>query len=273
MSKQLHQLMEAYYKTSPGAWDVVPMLRPDLDDDPMCEYVIQSHQPGLTGRYFAAEPDSAALAAVHQENAANAEFIALAHNALPNLLERIGRMEEREYEWEQAVSGGAVLLDDLGKTAAALDKFCDQINQYKAKAPDDAILELLSQIEGISSALKPYLWLAGRESSRRKQVNKIVEHYYGKEAALTSAITRVDQEGRYRFLFAHNQRQQGLFLVDDVRMGNACSRSVFKEIANEAKRAGLSGTCWHIFAATCPYLGPGVEFYQLPGFLLREAQP
>jgi len=68
---------------TPGPWAVTPYLRPDLDDDPMGVYEISSAQQDLQDRYFAAEPETPELDAVHAENRANVCLI----SAAPELLD------------------------------------------------------------------------------------------------------------------------------------------------------------------------------------------
>jgi hypothetical protein len=93
MIKYLQKLEEAFAQFSVGTWKVEPTLRPDLDDDPMAEYVISSHQAKLTGQYRSSDPESEALDKVHQENAANAAFIMMAHNLMPEILGHLRRLE------------------------------------------------------------------------------------------------------------------------------------------------------------------------------------
>ena len=67
---------------TPGPWTVKAIIRTDLDDDPMGEYVVEPASTTLGDQYFAAEPETPELDAVHAENQANAILIA----ASPELL-------------------------------------------------------------------------------------------------------------------------------------------------------------------------------------------
>jgi hypothetical protein len=87
-------LKQAFAKTSQGDWSVFPTLRTELDDDPMCEYVIESHQAQMTERYELADPESAGLEAIHDENLANAQFIMLAHNLMPVMLAELEHLQK-----------------------------------------------------------------------------------------------------------------------------------------------------------------------------------
>lgn len=90
----IEKLKAVFAQTSQGEWLVCPTLRPDRDDDPMAQYTIKSHQAELMHRYFVADIDSGELAKVHTENAANAEFIALAHDLMPTLLAELDRLQK-----------------------------------------------------------------------------------------------------------------------------------------------------------------------------------
>lgn len=59
----------------------------------MGEYVISSHQDKMAGQYRASDPESTALEKIHHENAANAEFIMMAHNLMTEILGHLRRLE------------------------------------------------------------------------------------------------------------------------------------------------------------------------------------
>ena len=70
---------------TPGPWTVSPVIRKDLDDDPMGEYVIREAQDRLTPLYWKAEPESYEIESVHDENYANARLVAAAPELLAQL--------------------------------------------------------------------------------------------------------------------------------------------------------------------------------------------
>ena len=74
---------------TPGPWTVSPVIRKDLDDDPMGEYVIREAQDRLTPLYWKAEPESYEIEAVHDENYANARLVAAAPELLDALQQAI----------------------------------------------------------------------------------------------------------------------------------------------------------------------------------------
>lgn len=92
----IQQLKTAFKLTTPDDWEVNVLHCPEQDDDPMGVYVIDNKIDALTSRYNKAEDESEELEMVHAENAANAEFIALAHNLMPVLLESHKRAEQLE---------------------------------------------------------------------------------------------------------------------------------------------------------------------------------
>lgn len=127
----------ALAKTSQGNWDVRPIRRPDLDDDPMCEYLIDSHQAGMTDRYHEFEAESEELEAVHNENSANAEFIRLAHNLMPDILAEIERLHRVEAGSDRVKNRSNLLENTLIETSGALCELREQIEQMRGLFDDE----------------------------------------------------------------------------------------------------------------------------------------
>lgn len=127
----------ALAKTSQGNWDVSPTRRPDLDDDPMCEYLIDSHQAGMTDRYHEFEAESEELEAVHNENSANAEFIRLAHNLMPDILAEIDRLHRVEAESDRSKTRSNLLESTLIETSGTLCELREQIEQMRGLFDDE----------------------------------------------------------------------------------------------------------------------------------------
>lgn len=70
--------------------------------------------------------------------------------------------------------------------------------------------------------------------------------------------------GSHSYLFAVNGKNEGFFLVSSRSRRRAIlDRPTFRAIADEAKAAGLEPT-WHVYATTCSYSGPGLNFYHSP---------
>ncbi|NOU20305.1 MAG: hypothetical protein HOO93_00700 [Methyloglobulus sp.] len=127
----------ALAKTSQGNWDVRPIRRPDLDDDPMCEYLIDSHQAGMTDRYHKSEAESKELKAVHNENSANAEFIMSAHNLMPDILAEIERLHRVEAGSDRVKNRSNLLESTLIETSGALCELREQIEQMRGLFDDE----------------------------------------------------------------------------------------------------------------------------------------
>lgn len=71
-------------------------------------------------------------------------------------------------------------------------------------------------------------------------------------------------------LFARNSRGEGYFLVwSGPDQPSVLNRTVFREIAAEAKAAGLT-TPFHVYARTSVYPGPNIQFYQIPDRILEK---
>ncbi len=133
----IETLKLALAKTSQGNWDVRPTRRPNLDDDPMCEYVIASHQAGMTDRYHESETESEELEAVHNENSANAEFIRLAHNLIPDILAEIERLYGMEAELDRVKNRSSLLENILIETSGILCELREQIEQMRGLFDDE----------------------------------------------------------------------------------------------------------------------------------------
>lgn len=76
--------------------------------------------------------------------------------------------------------------------------------------------------------------------------------------------------GEHKHLFAVNSHNEGFFLVWTAPdQPSLLTRSVFKEIVQEAKAAGLAGR-YHVYATLAPYTGNDIEFYQIPDKVLEH---
>lgn len=137
MSNSLEILKLAFSQSSSGNWSVRPVRRPDLDDDPLCEYVIASHQSEMTTQYFEAAVESEELQNIHNENKANADFIRLAHNLMPEMLSSLERLQWLEHELHRASSRVILLELTLTKVSTAMQGLRDQIEQMRGLFDDE----------------------------------------------------------------------------------------------------------------------------------------
>jgi adenine-specific DNA-methyltransferase len=76
--------------------------------------------------------------------------------------------------------------------------------------------------------------------------------------------------GNYSYLFAVSPRNDGFFLVwSGPAIPSVLDRAAFRNIVEEAKLEGLSAP-YHVYARRALYLGPNVEFYQIPDRILEK---
>ena len=118
---------------TPGPWKVQRYLRPDLDDDPMGVYLVETAADALTPRYYEAEPETPELDAVHSENEANARLIA----AAPDLLAALEKLVRANYG------------QPSGVTVPALDQARAAIAQAKGEAGLDTCSDCGAQVTSI----------------------------------------------------------------------------------------------------------------------------
>jgi adenine-specific DNA-methyltransferase len=72
------------------------------------------------------------------------------------------------------------------------------------------------------------------------------------------------------YLFAVGGRGEGYFLVwSGPDNPSVLNRDAFRKIAEEARAAGLNPP-YHVYARTCTYSGPNIEFYQIPNKILDK---
>jgi adenine-specific DNA-methyltransferase len=71
-------------------------------------------------------------------------------------------------------------------------------------------------------------------------------------------------------LFAISGKGEGYFLVwNGPNNPSVLNREAFRKIADEAKQASLKPP-FHVYARTCTYSGPNIEFYQIPNRILDK---
>ena len=76
--------------------------------------------------------------------------------------------------------------------------------------------------------------------------------------------------GNHTYLFAASARGDGFFLIwNGPKKPSVLDRTAFRGIVEEAKAEGLSAP-YHVYARRALYLGPNVEFYQIPDRILEK---
>lgn len=104
---------------------------------------------------------------------------------------------------------------------------------------------------------------------REEMVDLLLTSHFDETDRMRASLRRLPA-GDNRFLFATSGTGQGYFLVwDGPSEASNLNMATFRQIAEEAKVAGLSAP-FHVYARRSTYLGPGVEFYQIPNRILEK---
>ena len=96
----------------------------------------------------------------------------------------------------------------------------------------------------------------------------VTSHWDQSERA--GAHLRRQPAGNHTYLFATSSRGEGFFLVwSGPKNPSVLDRATFRGIVEEAKAEGLNAP-YHVYARKGLYLGPNVEFYQIPDRILEK---
>ena len=106
-----------------------------------------------------------------------------------------------------------------------------------------------------------------RALEREEMADLLVVSYWNHSERARTSLTRV-APGSQKHLFAKNGKNEGFFLVWDGSGDSAVTRDVYEEILDEMDAYGLTGKA-HVYAGTCPFFGPSIEFYQIPDKVLE----
>lgn len=106
-----------------------------------------------------------------------------------------------------------------------------------------------------------------RALEREEMADLLVVSYWNHSERARTSLTRV-APGSQKHLFAKNGKNEGFFLVWDGSGDSAVTRDVYEEILDEMEAYGLTGKA-HVYAGTCPFFGPSIEFYQIPDKVLE----
>lgn len=105
--------------------------------------------------------------------------------------------------------------------------------------------------------------------AREEMIDLLLTSYWDK-AERAKVYLRRFPVGKHRYLFAVSPKNEGFFLVwEAANQTSVLNRDVYKEIAAEAKAAGL-GARYHVYASIAPYTGAGIEFYKIPDKVLEH---
>ena len=106
-----------------------------------------------------------------------------------------------------------------------------------------------------------------RALEREEMADLLVVSYWNHSERARTSLSRV-APGSQKHLFAKNGKNEGFFLVWDGSGDSAVTRAVYEEILDEMDAYGLTGKA-HVYAGTCPFFGPSIEFYQIPDKVLE----
>ncbi|WP_161891927.1 site-specific DNA-methyltransferase [Pseudomonas juntendi] len=105
--------------------------------------------------------------------------------------------------------------------------------------------------------------------AREEMIDLLLTSYWNKAEKAKSYLRRLPAQVN-RHLFAVNAKNEGFFLIwDSPEKPSALTKAAFREIAEEAKSAGLA-VRYHVYAALAPYTGSSVEFYKIPDQVLEH---
>ena len=105
--------------------------------------------------------------------------------------------------------------------------------------------------------------------AREEMIDLLLTSYWDKAEKSKSYLRRLPA-GKHRHLFAVNAKDEGFFLIWDAPdKPSALDKAAFREIAEEARQAGLVAR-YHVYASIAPYTGNSVEFYKIPDRVLEH---
>jgi adenine-specific DNA-methyltransferase len=105
--------------------------------------------------------------------------------------------------------------------------------------------------------------------AREEMIDLLLTSYWDKAEKAQSYLRRLPA-GTHRHLFAVNAKDEGFFLIWDAPdKPSALDKAAFREIAKEARQAGLAAR-YHVYASIAPYSGSSVEFYKIPDRVLEH---
>jgi adenine-specific DNA-methyltransferase len=105
--------------------------------------------------------------------------------------------------------------------------------------------------------------------AREEMIDLLLTSYWDKAEKAKSYLRRLPA-GKHRHLFAVNAKDEGFFLIWDAPdKPSALDKTAFREIAEEARQAGLAAR-YHVYASIAPYTGSSVEFYKIPDRVLEH---
>ncbi|WP_434152183.1 site-specific DNA-methyltransferase (plasmid) [Methylocaldum gracile subsp. desertum] len=110
---------------------------------------------------------------------------------------------------------------------------------------------------------------AVNDLAREEMIDLLLTSYWDKAEKAKSYLRRFEL-GAHKHLFGVNPRNEGFFLVWDTSDSpSELDRKVFREIVEEAQKAGLARR-YHVYARAAVYTGSSLEFYKIPDKVLEH---
>lgn len=104
--------------------------------------------------------------------------------------------------------------------------------------------------------------------AREEMIDLLLTSYWDKTEKAKSYLRRISEDNRH--IFAVNTKNEGFYLIwASPETPSILDKKAFKEIADEAKKLGLSAR-YHIYASLAPYTGNSVDFYKIPDKVLEH---
>lgn len=104
---------------------------------------------------------------------------------------------------------------------------------------------------------------------REEMIDLLLTSHFDEGDRGSTTLKRLPAGG-HKYLFATSGSGQGFFLIwDGPANSSNLNMSIFRHLVEEAKSAGLTAP-YHVYARRSTYLGPNVEFYQIPNRILEK---
>lgn len=106
---------------------------------------------------------------------------------------------------------------------------------------------------------------------RDEMLDTVIGSHFDVNRRRGDQLVRVEDEPAFRYLIAKNSDDEGFFLVWGGPDENTdLTEPVYEECAEEAERAGLKPSPYHVYARLYRYQIDGVRFYQIPDRILSD---
>lgn len=109
------------------------------------------------------------------------------------------------------------------------------------------------------------------QMERDEMVDTVIASHFDANRRRGDQLVPVGDADAYRYLVARNADDEGFFLVWDGHDRNTdFTEEVYESCADEALRAGLKASTYHVYARLYRFQVDGVRFYQIPDRILAD---